>query len=96
MRKPSILTGFTLTSRKNAGKLGGWHARQCGQRDAADAVDQFINIRLAHQFALLLHQPQVQQFSLDLEMISVSLRAWRLPPLAPQVSQIGNAALVEE
>jgi hypothetical protein len=28
-------------------------------------------------------------------MVSVSLRALRLLPLAPQVSQIGNAALVE-
>jgi len=71
-------------------------ARQMRQRDTGNAVDQCIDIRPAHQFALLLHQAELQQFSLDLEMISVSLRAWRLPPLAPQVSQIGNAALVEE
>src|SRR6478672_9931740 len=29
-------------------------ARQCGQRDASDAVDQFIDIHPEHQFALLL------------------------------------------
>jgi hypothetical protein len=31
----------------------------------------------------------------DLDVISVSLTARRLPPLAPQVSQVGNAALIE-
>ena len=45
--------------------------------------------------ALLLHQPQLQRFSLDLDVTSVGLRARRMPPLAPQVSQVGNAALVE-
>jgi hypothetical protein len=42
-----------------------------------------------------LHQPQLQYLGLDRDVISVGLRARRLPPLAPQVSQVGNAALVE-
>src|SRR6476661_8443340 len=65
------------------------------QRDASDVVDQGIYIVLPHQFLALLHQSQLRQFGLDLEMISVSLRARRSPPLAPQVSQVGNAALIE-
>ena len=65
------------------------------QRDTGNAVDQFIDIRPAHQFALLLHQPQLQHLGLDLDVIGVGLRARRLLPLAPQVSQVGNAALVE-
>ena len=63
------------------------------QRDASDLVDQFIDIALAHQFALLLHQSQLQHLRLDR---GVSLRARRLLPLASQVSQVGNAALVEQ
>ena len=50
----------------------------------------------AHQFVLLLHQPHLQHLGLDLDVISVGVRARRLPPLAPQVSQVGNAALVEQ
>jgi hypothetical protein len=60
-----------------------------------NAVDQFIDIGPAHQFALLLHQPQLQHLGLDLDVISVSLTARRLPPLAPQVSEVSNAALLE-
>ena len=37
----------------------------------------------------------MQHLGLDLDVISVGLTAWRLLPLAPQVSQVGNAALVE-
>jgi hypothetical protein len=37
----------------------------------------------------------LQHLGLDLDVISVDLTARRLLPLAPQVSQIGNAALVE-
>ena len=48
-----------------------------------------------HQFVLLLHQPQLQHLGLDRDVISVGLTARRLPPLAPQVSQVGNPALVE-
>jgi hypothetical protein len=48
-----------------------------------------------HQLAPPLHQAQLQHLSLDLDVISVGLRARRLPPLTPQISQIGNAALVE-
>jgi hypothetical protein len=58
-------------------------------------VDQCFDIRLAHQFALLLHQPHLQHFGLDRDVGHVSLAAPRLPPLAPQVSQVGNAALIE-
>ena len=58
-------------------------------------VDQCIDIVLPHQFVLLLRQPQLQHLGLDLDVIRVSLRARRLLPLAPQVSQVGNAALIE-
>ena len=70
-------------------------ARQCCQGDTGNAVDQCIDIRLPHQLPPLLHQPQLQDLGLDLDVISVGLTARRLPPLAPQVSQVGNAALVE-
>ena len=65
------------------------------QHHTAEAVDQFIDIRPAHQFALLLHQAQLQHLGLDLDVISLRLRARRSPPLAPQVSQVGNAASVQ-
>ena len=35
------------------------------------------------------------QFRLCPLKISVCLTAWRLPPLAPQESQVGNAVLIE-
>jgi hypothetical protein len=37
----------------------------------------------------------LQHLGLDLDVISISLTARRLPPLAPQVSEVSNAALVE-
>jgi hypothetical protein len=65
------------------------------QHHIADAVDQFVDLVHPHRFALLLQQAQLQQhLGLDLDVISVCLIARRLP-LAPQVSQVGNAALVE-
>jgi hypothetical protein len=70
-------------------------ARQCGQRDTGNAVDERIDIRSAHQLASLLHQPQLQHLGPYLDVISISLTAWLLPPLAPQVPQVGSAALVE-
>ena len=70
-------------------------ARQGGQGDTSDAVDQRIDIAPAHQLALLLHQPQLQHLGLDLDVNSISLTARRLPPLASQVSQVGNAALIK-
>jgi hypothetical protein len=70
-------------------------ARQRGQRDTRNAVDQCIEFVTPNQFFPLLQQPQLQQLGLDLEMIGVSLRARRLLPFAPQVSQLGNAALIE-
>jgi hypothetical protein len=65
------------------------------QHGASDLVDQFIDIRPAHQFAFFLHQPQTQHFGLQLDVIGVGLCARRLPPFAPQVSQVSNAALVQ-
>ena len=65
------------------------------QRDASDLVDQFIDIVLAHQRALLLLDPYAQQRRLCRGIFGVSRSARRLLPLAPQVSQVGNAALVE-
>ena len=37
----------------------------------------------------------MQHLGLDHDVISISLTARRLPPLAPQVSEVSNAALVE-
>jgi hypothetical protein len=48
-----------------------------------------------NKLPFLLRQLQLQHFGLDLDVISVGLTARRLPSHAPQVSQIGNAALVE-
>jgi hypothetical protein len=39
-----------------------------------------------------VRQPQLQHLGLDLDVISVGLTAWRLPPHSPQE---GNAALIE-
>jgi hypothetical protein len=50
---------------------------------------------LVHRFSLLLHQPQLPHLGLDRDVGSIGLTAWRLLLLAPQVSQVGNAALVE-
>ena len=77
-----------ITTRRTARR----QARQCRQGDTGNAIDQCIDIRLSHQLLPLLHQQQLQDLGLDLDVISVGLTAWRLPP---QVSQIGNASLVE-
>ncbi|WP_445216788.1 hypothetical protein ACKWRH_32170 [Bradyrhizobium sp. Pa8] len=45
------------------------------QHGASDLVDQFINIRSAHQFSLLLHQPQWQHLALGRDVGSIALRA---------------------
>ena len=71
------------------------HARQMRQHGASDLVDQFIDRVTPHQGALLLLDPDAQQSRLRLGMLRISLSARRLLPLAPQVSQVGNAALVE-
>ena len=41
--------------------------RQCGQGDTGNVVDQGIDLVTRHQLSPLLHQPQSQQFGLDLE-----------------------------
>jgi hypothetical protein len=65
------------------------------RHDASDLVDQCINTVPLDQLAPLFHQPELQNLCLDLDVISVS-RHTRWPPmLAPQVSQVGNAALIE-
>jgi hypothetical protein len=71
------------------------HAAQMRQHGSSDLVDQCIDIDPAHQFALLVHQAQLQHLGVDLDVISVGLCARRLLPLAPQVSRVGNAALIE-
>ena len=48
----------------------------------------------AHQFALLLHHPQLQHLGLYLDVISVGLTAGRLLRLASQLSQVGNAVRI--
>ena len=55
-------------------------------------ADRFLQ---RDQVPLLLGNAQPDQFGLRPLKIRVCLTAWRLPPLAPQVSQVGNAALVE-
>jgi hypothetical protein len=47
------------------------------------------------QVPLLLGNAEPDQFGLRPLKISVHPTKWRLSPLAPQVSQVGNAALVE-
>ena len=61
-------------------------ARQCGQGDTGNAVDQCIDIGTAHQGALLLLDPDAQQCRLRQGMLRISRSAWRLLPLAPQIS----------
>ena len=55
-------------------------------------ADRFLQ---RDQVPLLLGNAEPDQFGLRPLKISVRLTAWRLPPLAPQVSEVGNAALIE-
>ena len=80
--------------RLNFARAARRHAGQVRQR-ASDLVDQRISVRPEHQFSFLLHQPHLHHLGLCLDVNSVSLRAWRLLPLAPQVSQVVFAALIE-
>jgi hypothetical protein len=61
-------------------------AAELRQHKASHLVDHGIVRVTAHQFVPLLSQLQLQHLSLDLNVISVGLRARRLPPHAPQVS----------
>jgi hypothetical protein len=45
------------------------------EHDACHLVDQRIDIRPAHQFAPLLHQPHLQHLGLDSDVCGVSLTA---------------------
>ena len=58
-------------------------------------VDQCIDIRAAHQFAFLLHQAQLQHLGLDRDVVASASARGDAAVLAPQVSQIGNPALIE-
>ena len=62
-------------------------------------TDHFIHVAdrflQRDQVPLLLGNAEPDQFGLRPLKISVRLIARRLPPLAPQVSQVGNAALIE-
>jgi hypothetical protein len=55
-------------------------------------ADRFLQ---RDQLPLLLGNAGRDQFGLRPLKISVRLTAWRWPPLAPQVSQVGNAAPIE-
>src|SRR6267142_1745838 len=55
-------------------------------------ADRFLQ---RDQLSLLLGNAEPDQFGLRPLKISVRLTAWRLPFLAPQVSQIGSAAVIE-
>jgi hypothetical protein len=86
-RSPSQPKVSTGDARRPAAKLR--------QHKASHLVDHgFVRVT-PHQFAPLLHQAHLQHLGLDLDVISVRLRARRVAMLAPQVSQVGNAALVE-
>ena len=65
----------------------------------APAPDQFIEeggrLFQRHQLPRLLGNAEPDQFGLRPLKISVRLTARRLPFLAPQVSNVGNAALIE-
>jgi hypothetical protein len=70
-------------------------AAELRQHKASHLVDHGFVRLTADQFALGLHEAQLQHLGLDRDVGSISLRARRLLPLAPQVPQVGNAALVE-
>jgi hypothetical protein len=73
----------------------GGEARQARQEQADHFIhvaDRFIE---RDQVPFLLGNAEPDQFGLRPLKISVRLTARRLPPLAPQVSQVGNAALIE-
>jgi hypothetical protein len=69
---------------------------KCVRVTPANLVDQGIDIVPAHQLAPLLHQTQLQHFGFGPDVFSVCLTPWRLLPLPSQVSQVGNAALIEQ
>jgi len=54
-----------------------------------------VDIALPHQSPLLLLDPDAQQRRLGRGRVCISRSARRLLPLASQVSQIGDAALIE-
>jgi hypothetical protein len=82
-------------ARSPRGRTPRRQARQCGQCDTGNAVDQFVYILPAHQLPLLLGDAEPEQFGLRPLKISVRLTAWRLLFLASQEPQICNAALIE-
>jgi hypothetical protein len=64
---------------------------------SAEVIRHLVNLLLnASLISYLLVQEKLgnglarpgQHLGLDLDVISVGLRAWRLPPLAPQIPQI--------
>jgi hypothetical protein len=65
------------------------------ENDPGNAVDDRIEIRPEDQLALLLGNAEAKQRRLCFCMLSVGLSKGRLPPLAPLVLQVGNAARVE-
>ena len=67
--------------------------RQARQEQADHLVHVADRFLQRDQVPLLLSNAEPDQFGLRPLKISVRLTAWRLPPLAPQVSQVGNAAL---
>jgi hypothetical protein len=64
-----------------------------------EQTDHFIHVAdrflQRDQVPLFLGNAEPDQFGLRPLKISVRLTAWRLPPLAPQEPQVGNAALIE-
>ncbi|MET4475522.1 hypothetical protein [Bradyrhizobium sp. F1.13.3] len=65
------------------------------QHKTSHLVDHGFMRLAAHEFAPPLHQTQCQHLGLGRNVSSIGFTARRLLPLAPQVSQVGNAALVE-
>jgi hypothetical protein len=73
----SLRTSYTTASilRRTARSLEQRAAMplRCVRTTPHKGVDQLINVNLAHQFALLFHQTQLQHLGLDLDVISVGL-----------------------
>jgi len=71
------------------------HAAQMRENDPSDAVDDRIEIRPGGPTRAASRRCGAEATPPLLCMLRISLRARRLPPLTPQVLQIGNSALVE-
>jgi hypothetical protein len=73
----------------------GRQTAQAGQEQPDQLLHLAERFLLRDQFPFLLGNADANQLRFREGELRVSRRAWRLLPLAPQVSQVGNTALVE-